>query len=259
VSDKLTRLWATKNKDDEWWSSFVTAPLAIAANCLVVDLKWLTPNRITLLSFVAALAATVLIVVGGQVEFLAAATLIHVSHILDCMDGQMARFRGVSSSAGGFLDKLTDQIQVMLWFGAIAYAAYDQSHDVLPVFLALVGIAFYFLRGYIKYVVIYTEMCRDKDYLEKSLAKLTVSNAAGLGHSLMANLRWFVGEQKKILRFDEGVFIFMLSLGLILDLLTPTLWVFAITQVFYGLTRGVQRGRQLHRAQHPQMLGANQK
>ena len=26
---KFQRLWKTKNKDDEWWSSFVTAPIGI--------------------------------------------------------------------------------------------------------------------------------------------------------------------------------------------------------------------------------------
>ena len=30
MNEKLLRLWDTKTKDDEWWSSFVTAPLAIA-------------------------------------------------------------------------------------------------------------------------------------------------------------------------------------------------------------------------------------
>lgn len=111
MNSKLHRLWATKNKNDEWWSSFVTSPLAIAANFIAVDWKWLTPNLITLLSFVTALVATALIVVGGQFEFYTAAVLIHASHILDCMDGQMARYRDVSSPWGSFLDKMTDRSQ----------------------------------------------------------------------------------------------------------------------------------------------------
>ncbi len=261
---RLERLWANKNPDDEWWSSFVTAPLAIAANCLVVDFRCLTPNVITLLSFVTAIAATVLILLGGQTEFFVAAALIHVSHILDCMDGQMARYRGVSSSAGSFFDKLTDQIQVVLWFGAIGYAAYAQSQSVVPVLLALVGISFYSLRGYTKYVAIYVAMCSDKNYLEKSsqsAAALGKNSAcsAGLGHGVSANLRWLVSEQRKILQFDEGVFIFMLALALVVNRLTPMLWVFAISQLFYGLWRSAQRGRQLHRGQHPQVLGRSDK
>jgi hypothetical protein len=37
----------------------------------------------------------------------------------------------------------------------------------------------------------------------------------------------------------------MLSLALILNALVPMLWVFAVSQLFYGLARGMQRGRQI--------------
>jgi len=254
MSEKLKRLWATKNKNDEWWSSFVTSPLAIVFNYVVVDIKWLTPNLITLFSFITALASVVFIIIGGFINFIIAAVLIHLSHILDCMDGQMALYRGVSSKYGSYFDKLTDQIQVTLWFGAIGYAAYAQSQNVLPVFLAFIGVAFYSLRGYTKYVAIYTEMCDDKEYLEKSSQKVSeiekkIEERAGIGHGFLANLRWFIGEQQKILSFDEGVFIFMLSFALIFNVIIPMLWIFAISQVFYGIYRGWIRGYKLHQKQ----------
>jgi phosphatidylglycerophosphate synthase len=250
VNTKLHALWATKNKNDEWWSSFVTSPLAIAANYLVVDWKWLTPNRLTLLSFVVACVAVVLIVVGGKVPFIIAAVLIHASHVLDCMDGQMARYRGESSRSGGFWDKVTDQIQVVLWFGAVGYAAHAQTGQILPVFLAFAGVAFYSLRGYTKYVILYTEMSDDIHYFKRTTKEVTVinqqrENAAGPEHGFLTNLRWFAGEQRKFFSFDEGVFIFMLSLALIFNCLTAMLWVFAVSQTFYGLARSIQRGRQL--------------
>lgn len=53
---------------------------------------------------------------------------------------------------------------------------------------------------------------------------------------------WFIREQRKIIYFDEGVLIFMLSLALILDSLVPMLWVFAVSQLFHGLFRTWQRG-----------------
>lgn len=259
MNSKLENLWATKNKNDEWWSSFVTSPLAIAANYLVIDWKWVTPNRLTAFSFIVACAATALIVVGGRVEFMVAAILIHASHVLDCMDGQMARYRRVSSAAGSFLDKVTDQIQVILWFGAVGYAAFQQSGEVFPVFLAFAGVAFYSLRGYIKYVSIHTEMLRDRDFLDRTLrekaeieARKTVK--AGPAAGFRANLQWFLGEQRKIFGFDEGVFIFMLSAALIFNALTTMLWVFAISQTIYGIIRAVQRARSLHLSQGRQIL-----
>jgi phosphatidylglycerophosphate synthase len=264
MNSKLHRLWATKNKNDEWWSSFVTSPLAIAANFIAVDWKWLTPNLITLLSFVTALVATALIVVGGQFEFYTAAVLIHASHILDCMDGQMARYRDVSSPWGSFLDKMTDQVQVFLWFGAVGYASYLQTDNILPIFLAFAGTAFYSLRGYIKYATITIAMGEDRDYLEKAAREVSIieskkAGSAGLGKGLVANLRWFAGEQRKILSFDEGVFIFMLSAGLVFNSLTTMLWVFAISQTFYGIARSLQRGCQLERDQLPQILTTSEK
>jgi phosphatidylglycerophosphate synthase len=252
MNKKLARLWATKTKNDEWWSSFVTSPLAIAINYVVVDIKWLTPNLITLFSFITAIISVLFIITGGIVNFIIAAVLIHLSHVLDCMDGQMARYRKTSSPSGSYFDKLTDQIQVTIWFGAIGYAAYSQSQSVLPVFLAFTGVTFYSLRGYAKYVAIHTEMSRDSGYLEKLSQKMSdvkKEETAGLGFGVLANLRWFVREQRKILSFDEGVFIFMLSFALILNELTPMLWVFAISQLYYGLVRGWQRGRKIDRNQ----------
>ncbi len=246
VNKKLVCLWETKNKDDEWWSSFVTAPLAIAVNYAVVDIKWLTPNLITLFSFITAIISSLFIIAGGTVNFTIAAVLIHWSHVLDCMDGQMARYRKTSSLVGNFFDKLTDQLQVSIWFGSVGYAAYAQSQNVLPLFLALAGIALYSLRGYSKYVTIYLKMSRDSRYLEK-LSQMALDSEAergvssGLGFGVIANLRWFVGEQRKILAFDEGVFIFMLSLALILNSLTPMLWIFAISQFVHCLVRTWQR------------------
>ncbi|MDH5370202.1 MAG: CDP-alcohol phosphatidyltransferase family protein, partial [Gammaproteobacteria bacterium] len=58
----------------------------------------------------------------------------------------------------------------------------------------------------------------------------------------LANMKWFVLEQRKIINFDEGVFIFMLSLALVLNTLTPMLWLFAISQVIHGLMRSWMRG-----------------
>jgi phosphatidylglycerophosphate synthase len=250
MNDKFLRLWNTKNKDDEWWSSFVTAPLAILFSYAVADIKGVTPNQITLLSFLTAVLSALFIIAGGSTNFLIAAILIHLSHVFDCMDGQIARYRKTSSASGSYFDRVTDQIQVMIWFGAVGYAASLQSSTVLPVFLSLIGVAFYSLRGYVKYVAIHVEMSRDHSYLEKIAQNVQVNKkgvVAGPGFSVLANLRWFLSEQQKILKFDEGVFIFMLSFSLVLDQLTPMLWVFAASQLFYGVFRIIQRGRNIER------------
>ena len=259
MNDRLQKLWATKNKDDEWWSSFVTSPLAVGLNWIVVDYKWLSPNLITLFSLITALMASALIVIGGSGNFIAAALLINFSHILDCMDGQMAKYRGVSSRFGNFFDKVTDQIQIFFWFSAIAYAAYVQTQDATTIFLAFTGVTFYSLRVYVKYVTIFIEIDHDKDYLQKASQEAASinknkQNKAGLGHGWKANLKWLLSEQKKFVLFNEAVFVFMLSSALVLDAIVPMLWVFAISQIYYGSVRSWQRGRQIFLNQHNELL-----
>lgn len=247
MTSKLTRLWATKTKEDEWWSSFVTSPIAIAANFVAVELPWITPNRITAMSFLVAVAAAICVVIGGFSNFVIAAILIHLSHVLDCMDGQMARYRKVSSATGSYFDRMTDQLQVTLWFGVAGYAAYSQTMSIIPVLLALIGIGFYGLRGYTKYIALEIEMTRKPDYLATIANQVKPEIVAGLGFGLRANLAWFVREQPKFLHFSEGVFIFMLSAALLLNALEPMLWVFAASQVFWGLYRGIEHGLQIHK------------
>ncbi len=251
----MTLLWATKTRDDEWWSSFVTSPIAVLFNYFVVDLRWLTPNLVTLASFVTALISAALISIGGTVNFILAAILIHLSHIFDCMDGQMARYRQTTSPSGSFFDRATDQLQVSLWFGAAGYAAYEQSGRVLPILLAFTGVAFYSLRGYAKYVEIHIEVSRNSRYLEQDAAPLLADAEpaiAARGFYLFGALKWFAREQRKILHFNEGVFIFMLSLALVVDQLTPMLWVFAVSQTVLGISRTWRRGRNIE-------LGTNEK
>ena len=249
-ASRIERLWATKNPNDEWWSSFVTSPMAIAINWVVVDWRWLSPNLITAFSLLTGIAAAVLIVLGGETNFLIAAGLIQLSHILDCMDGQMAKYRGVSSRFGEYFDKVTDQIQVFLWFAALAYASYVQTGDITPVFLAFVGVSLYSLRVYVKYVTIFIQVQHDRDYLEKSADEATAIRTqddlrAGLGSGWKVNLLWFLREQRKFFLFNETVFVFLLSASLVSGLLVPMLWVFAVSQVYFGLARSWQRGRQI--------------
>ncbi len=175
------------------------------------------------------------------------------------MDGQMARYRGTSSRVGNYFDKVTDLIQIFFWFSAIAYAAFLQSHSVVPIFLAFIGVSFYSIRVYVKYVTMVIEVEHDNTYLEKSSHEVAIMNeknreTAGLRAGWKKNLRWFLGEQRKFFLFNESVFIFMLSFSLITNTLIFMLWIFAISQVYYGLARSWQRGQQIHRNQHQELL-----
>lgn len=259
MDEKFVKLWGTKNKNDGWWSSFVTSPLAILLNWVIVDVRWITPNRITSISFIVALLASTLILLGTRSAFVGAALLINASHVLDCMDGQMARYRVVSSRFGSYFDKVADQIKVFLWFGAMAYVSFLQTGSIAPVFLAFTGVTFYSLRGYVKYVTIFVEVEHDVSFLKKLSREADAINSqrskvGGIGHGFKQNLIWFLGEQRKFFLFDESVFVFILSVALVLNAFLPILWVFAISQLYYGLVRSWQRGNEIYRNRHIELI-----
>ena len=262
MNTRFNKLWATKTKDDEWWSSFITSPIAIALNYFVVDIKWLTPNKITLISFITAIIATIFIVLGEVQNFIISAVLIHLSHIFDCMDGQMARYRKTTSIAGSYYDKLTDELQVALWFGAVGYAAFNQTQQVLPLMLAFIGVVAYAFRGYVKYVSFHTQMDNNKNYLfDLAIRESTTKkdDVAGIGFGFIANLRWLMREQHKVIYVNEGVFIFMLSLALVInsfipESLTLMLWVFAISQTILAIGRTWHKCREISALDRPIIL-----
>ena len=163
---KFQRLWKAKNKDDEWWSSFVTAPLGILLNVIVVDWSILNPNRLTTLSFIYALLGAAYILPFSYQNFLIAAMLIQLSHVLDCMDGQMARYRGISSPAGSFYDKIADFIKIFIFFAAVSFTAFEESNNITVVFLGFTATFFYTLRSYIKYVTLSIHVENDPEYFK---------------------------------------------------------------------------------------------
>jgi phosphatidylglycerophosphate synthase len=171
----------------------------------------------------------------------------------------MAKYRGISSRFGSYFDKVTDQIKIFAWFGAAAYVSFLETESIVPVFLAFTGVTFYSLRVYVKYVTIFIEVEHDVGYLEQSSREAAAisrerSGAGGLGQGVMNNLLWFVGEQRKFFLFNEAVFVFILSVALLFNIILPVLWLFAVSQLYYGFVRSWQRGSQIYNNQHSELL-----
>lgn len=69
-----------------------------------------TPNSLTLAMVVVGLGAAVAAALPGVLWALAAAVLVQVYLLLDCVDGEVARWRAATSAAGVYLDRLGHQV-----------------------------------------------------------------------------------------------------------------------------------------------------
>jgi phosphatidylglycerophosphate synthase len=66
----------------------------------------ITPNGVTWLMILAGLAAAGVLVLPGLLPAVAAFLLIQLQILLDCSDGELARWRGIKSPAGVYLDRI---------------------------------------------------------------------------------------------------------------------------------------------------------
>lgn len=128
---------ATKKVPDLFWNTYVCRPPAAVLVSALRDSS-VTPNQITLASFVVAtVAALILVLVPGYLGLVLAVFVYELSYVLDCADGMLARLRKIASQAGHLLDFLMDELKAFLILGASAVRLYLEHGD--PRFL-LVGV-----------------------------------------------------------------------------------------------------------------------
>jgi CDP-alcohol phosphatidyltransferase len=121
----LEEVRARTYKDrDAWWTVWLVDPVAARLVRLVAPYRWITPNRLTMAAFVVGLAAAGCF---GQRWLVAGALLFHLSFVIDCMDGKVARLTGTGSVFGGWLDYVFDRLRVVACAVALTGAEYAHT------------------------------------------------------------------------------------------------------------------------------------
>ena len=87
-----------------------------------------TPNQITLTSFLVGLISGLFFWKGGYTNGVIGALVFQVSAVLDCCDGEVARLKAMQSRIGQWLDVVCDNIVHVVLFLAMAWAIYRVTH-----------------------------------------------------------------------------------------------------------------------------------
>ena len=85
-----------------------------------------TPNQATIASFAIGLYAAYLFAQGDTWSLIAGALLLQLSIIVDCVDGELARYTRKFSELGAWLDAITDRVKEYAVFFGLAYGAFVQ-------------------------------------------------------------------------------------------------------------------------------------
>lgn len=103
---------------DAWWIVLVLDRITMPVVYLYLKLGVkMTPNQITFISIFVGIAAAWSL---SQGHWLLGGVLYQVFSILDCLDGRVARFRGISSTFGAWFDGAVNYLIYSLCVAGIA-------------------------------------------------------------------------------------------------------------------------------------------
>ncbi|MCX5239413.1 CDP-alcohol phosphatidyltransferase family protein [Streptomyces prunicolor] len=129
VDDEAVRLKSAVKSRDGFFTTHFISPYSryIARWCAR---RGLTPNQVTTASLLTAIIAAGCAATGTRVGFVAAGVLLLFSFVLDCVDGQIARYALQYSTLGAWLDATFDRAKEYAYYAGLALGAARGGDDV---------------------------------------------------------------------------------------------------------------------------------
>ncbi|MFI1971179.1 transferase [Streptomyces cinnamoneus] len=129
VDDEAVRLRSAVKSRDGFFTTFFISPYSryVARWCAR---RGLTPNQVTTASLLTALVAAGCAATGTRPGFVAAGVLLIASFVLDCTDGQLARYSLQYSTLGAWLDATFDRAKEYAYYAGLALGAARGGDDV---------------------------------------------------------------------------------------------------------------------------------
>ncbi|MEU3599011.1 DUF5941 domain-containing protein [Streptomyces sp. NPDC006798] len=135
VDDEAVRLRSAVKARDGFFTTYAISPYSryLARWCAR---RGFTPNQVTTASLITALIAAGAAATGTRGGFVAAGVLLLLSFVLDCADGQLARYSLQYSTMGAWLDATFDRAKEYAYYAGLALGAARGGDDVWALALA---------------------------------------------------------------------------------------------------------------------------
>ena len=156
----------TCKKRDAWWTVFLVDPVATRMLLVFARFRFITPNRVTWAALFIGLASAGFFLEGDRRSLLIGALLYHLSFILDCIDGKLARLKGNGTVFGGWLDYVFDRIRVLFCALALMGGQFLRTDDE-RFLLAALAVVFLDMLRYVDALQIYKMRMSMRTKIEK--------------------------------------------------------------------------------------------
>ena len=228
MSDQQKLKNAIKKKDG-WWASVFSGQIANVFLIFISDIKWITPNWVTTFSLLTCIIAAAFISVGTALFLIIGGILVQLVFILDCLDGQLARYREQSSNFGAWYDRVTDRIKDFLIYFSIAFGHYRIYEDWKIWPLGMTSLFFVYLFDYYVNQDIKLEAVERKEKTEgeKTLLIKALNLIFSIGEKVYKSL--------PILQFHIGEQYLLISLFLFFNQTRLLLYLIISLGLFYSI------------------------
>lgn len=217
--------------------------------CLIIP--GLTPNHLTLLSFALYTLGSILLFIPGSYNLYISAMILPIAYVLDCLDGQLARTKKISSSLGDYLDKTLDVLKASILILSLSLSMYLKTNNPFYFLLGFIASFGFNFRYYIKLETMFSMVSKDKNYLEKcrnlryELYDKLEKYYEQLSKTFLGKLKIYWLKNRIIFFIDEAEFVVITSISAIFQRLDVALWIFAIGHFIIAFFRLFERGYQI--------------
>lgn len=124
---------------EEFWSFYVTRRVSIYLSWWLSRKTRVTPNLLTFCGILCGLAAAASYMVGTSGTMLLGCILYQLAYLFDCVDGEVARIKGLTSRSGVWLDLGLNYALYFSFFG-IVYGLFHHAGEGFLLYIALFAI-----------------------------------------------------------------------------------------------------------------------
>jgi|MudIll2142460700_1097286.scaffolds.fasta_scaffold01689_5 phosphatidylglycerophosphate synthase len=229
------RLQRIRNfQSDDFYPALVIRPLTILVMLVMADWKFLTPNRLTTIANLVKLGAAWCIY---EHLWVWSVVLLNLGILFDHLDGTVARYRRTFTKLGSFYDKASDMVTWWPIVIAVGWVAYQQTGEAYYLVLVTTSATAMNVRAYMKWLMqAESERLRWFEAREDPAAIVAKRTAPIIIKPPPARTprewaKWFLSRASHIIWFEEMDLWMWLSIGIAIQRLDLTIWLFFITQV----------------------------
>lgn len=148
MGGEFAKVYASAKRPIDIWTNYLYYNISMRFVYLIRNTR-ISPNMVTLSALFVALIGCLGFATGIRSYVLAGLVFAQFSYVLDCADGQLARYRQQFSPIGGWLDQVSDRIKEFAVYFSLAYG-YSRQHpgDARIWVWAMIGLFTLYLLEY---------------------------------------------------------------------------------------------------------------